>query len=236
MKEPVCGTCGQIVTVMNGRIVPHWRSRDMPYRCTASGREVPLALAKEEPQLRWTRRTQAPRATLGKRSRNSNVLFGTRHSSRAEDNTPVPVPEWVPAWRDGYVPALALPAGSRTGVWLPRRSMSEHQRQIGDLLPTTHSLEWNGDRKCWTFASQHFLSVARKLLRRNQRIVLGREYNPKEKCNGACRHARLFECTCSCRAKYHGGGQWMSGWKRLDEFGTRYRGAAWHWMVFTPDV
>ncbi|WP_158751386.1 hypothetical protein [Streptomyces bicolor] len=236
-KEPICGTCGQIVKVEDGKIVPHWRSRDMPYRCTASGQRVPLALAKEDPQLRWRRRTEAPRATLGDRSRYVHRVFLDRagHSSRAEDNTPVPVPDWLPAWRGDYLPAIALPGGSPTGIWLPRRSMPEHQRLISDLLPTTHSLQWNGDRMCWTFANRHFLNVTRQLLRRNKRIVLGREYNPDEKCNGACRHARLFECTCSCQAKYHGGGRWMSGWTTVDEFDTRYRGAAWHWMIFTLD-
>ncbi|MCM1967668.1 MULTISPECIES: hypothetical protein [unclassified Streptomyces] len=236
-KEPICGSCGQIVRVEQDRILPHWLSRDMPFRCAASGRQALGFLAKEDPLLRRYRRTRATPATLRGRSGYVHRVFHdeSRRSSRAEDNTPVPAPPWLPAQGGGHLPAVALPGSGPTGIWLPRRSMRDHERLVAGLLPTTHSLQWNGDRKCWTFTKRHFLSVTGKLLRSHERIVLGREYNPDEKCNAACKGARLPECTCSCRAKYHGRGGWMRGWTAVEEFDSRYRGAAWHWTVFTRE-
>ncbi|GAA2416813.1 hypothetical protein GCM10010378_70830 [Streptomyces viridochromogenes] len=129
--------------------------------------------------------------------------------------------------------AATLPGSGPADVWLPGKTRGERWRFIGRLLPSTHGLRWNEERGCWSVPTRHFLELARHLLRYDQVIMLGREFNPIEKCNGACRHAARPDCQCSCRAMYHGQGQWKAGWIEVTEFDTDYHGDSSHWTIFS---
>ncbi|MFD7452816.1 hypothetical protein [Kitasatospora sp. NPDC059827] len=118
------------------------------------------------------------------------------------------------------------------GLWLPERSRTDQYRMLAGLLPTTRSLIWSELAGHWTFSVRHALDVTRKVARRNQLIILGREYNPKENCTPSCRRAAEFTCTCTCLAKFHGDGRWMKGLRIVEELDTSRDSAAWHWMIF----
>ncbi|GHH91066.1 hypothetical protein GCM10017779_15230 [Streptomyces capillispiralis] len=154
----------------------------------------------------------------------------------SHDDDPVPAPELLPMHEGRHYVAVMLPGSGPADVWLPGKNRGEQRRFIGRFLPSTHGLKWNERRGCWSVPTRHFLELARHLLRYNKVIMLGREFNPLERCNGACRHAAGPNCQCSCRAKYHGRGKWKAGWIELNEFDTRHRGAAWHWTLFSRNT
>lgn len=130
-----------------------------------------------------------------------------------------------------HLSSIGLPAKGWFGVWFPAHTMWEHERKLSSWLGSDRSFRWDGREGCWTVASANFPRISRELLRRYPSVLIGREYNPHEKCNSSCRNAQGFLCTCSCRAKYHGRGKWRSGWKTLGEFSGLRAGSPWHWMV-----
>ncbi|WP_371578084.1 hypothetical protein [Streptomyces sp. NBC_01314] len=80
-------------------------------------------------------------------------------------------------------------------------------------------------------ATRHFIELAGSLVKRHSRMVLGREYNSSEKCNHRCMNALGHECTCSCLARNHGRGGWMSGWRITAETTSVADGREWSWTV-----
>lgn len=209
----ICATCRQAVAIDKaGCFVPHHR-RDSPFQCYASGMPASEALA-----------TRSKRSTVPGRA-----FRAKRFTAPAPSFLEPPV--WLPTWDGQHLPSIALPATGPVGIWLPRRTNWEHEARIIDYAGSPP--EWNGHRGCWTVPNRRFLHLTGQLLARNQRIVVGREFNPREACTSSCKNARLPYCTCSCRAKYHGGGRWMAGWSILDEVDTEHQGQSWHWIVVT---
>jgi hypothetical protein len=232
---PICGYCRQIVELRSGIIIPHWREDFSSSLCPASYRE--------STRVRWLRGEEFEHYQLEraeKANRRRQQLRATHDAARRVvnpyDDDPVPAPELLPMHEGRRYVAVMLPGSGPADVWLPGKTRGEQRRFIGRFLPSTHGLGWNEKRGCWSVPTRHFLELARHLLRYNQVIMLGREFNPIEKCNGACRHAAGPDCQCSCRAKYHGQGQWKAGWIEVNEFDTDYHGDAWHWTIFTRDT
>ncbi|MEF2528022.1 MULTISPECIES: hypothetical protein [Streptomyces] len=90
---------------------------------------------------------------------------------------------------------------------------------------------WDLRGECWTVPKDHYLPVLDKMLKRRSQLMLGREYNPGERCNPRCKRAKRPFCTCSCLAKYHSHGTWMKSFVTLEEFRTRHQGRSWNWMI-----
>jgi hypothetical protein len=143
----------------------------------------------------------------------------------------MPAPKWLPQWKGGSLASVVLPASGWLGVWVPGYSKVTQAYRVQDLTQRNVTSAWSARMECWTVNNQHFQSVANTLMRRHKMIVVGREYNPHEKCTASCRSARGPLCTCSCQAKNHGGGRWMTGWSVAGEFGSVVDGNRWHWMV-----
>lgn len=233
-RAPICRFCRQIVELRSGIIVPHWREPHSHSLCPATYRSYAY--------VRWLRgaelaRYQLELAAKAKRRQKLRAAYDTiPRNVNSHDDDPVPAPELLPMHEGRHYVAVMLPGSGPADVWLPGKSRGEQQRFIGRFLPSTHGLKWNEWRGCWSVPTRHFLELARHLLRYNKVIMLGREFNPLERCNGACRHAAGPNCQCSCRAKYHGRGKWKAGWIEVNQFDTRHRGAAWHWTLFTRDA
>jgi hypothetical protein len=129
--------------------------------------------------------------------------------------------------------SLSLPASGALRIWLPHTTSLGHIASIDDMMTSSTRPVWDPQRECWTVPKNHFLVMVGKLLGRHKHLMLGREYNPHEKCNASCKNAHGPYCTCSCLAKYHGRGRWMEGFTQVDELNTMYRGESWHWLVVT---
>jgi hypothetical protein len=129
--------------------------------------------------------------------------------------------------------SLSLPASGALRIWLPHTTSLGHIASIDAMMTTSTRPVWEPERDCWTVPKNHFLVMVGRLLGRHKHLMLGREYNPHEKCNASCKNAHGPYCTCSCLAKYHGRGRWMEGFTQVDELATRYRGESWHWLVVT---
>lgn len=211
--EAVCRNCRQIVRVdAAGNVLSHRRADHSPFQCYASGKpgsEVTTKRGVGGPRLNRAERFTLPPQTL------------------------LAPPKWLPAWRDDHIASLALPADGPLGVWLPQHTSWQQQQRIGDYMPTSTPPLWQEQRGCWTVPNQHFLRIAGELMARSSRIMVGREYNPREACTSSCKSARGPLCTCSCRARYHGRGRWRRGWTTLAEFDTRHEMRSWHWIVVT---
>lgn len=195
-----------------GNVDSHRRAHFSPFQCYASGKpasEVTTNLGKSGPQPKRAERFTLPPQNF------------------------LEPPEWLPAWRDNHLASLALPAEGLLGVWLPQHTSWQQQQRIGVYMPTSTRPLWQEKRGCWTVPNQHFLRLAGELLARNEQIMVGREFNPYEACTSSCKNAQGPLCTCSCRAKYHGGGRWRRGWTTFAEFDTRHEMRSWHWVVVT---
>lgn len=210
-----CLKCRSIIEVdQDGRVVAHDRllSR-LP--CHASGQLAALV------SVEWGPGPQRSQQIAGKR----------RRRDRPKQPVYLKPPEWIPDYRGEHLPTIGLPANGWFGVWFPAHTMWEHERKLRDWVGSDRSFRWNGHEGCWTVAGAHFPRISRELIRRYPSVLIGREYNPRERCNSSCQNARGFLCTCSCRAKYHGGGKWRSGWRTLGEFSGQRAGKPWHWMA-----
>ncbi|MFF5544704.1 CoA-transferase [[Kitasatospora] papulosa] len=95
--------------------------------------------------------------------------------------------------------SIGLPAKGWLGVRLPAHTMWEHERKLYSWRK--RSFRWDCHQGCWTVASDHFPRICKELLKRYPGALIGREFNPNERCNSSCQNARGFLCTCSCRAK-----------------------------------
>lgn len=160
---------------------------------------------------------------------------GTRHDAKPAKRPPehLPAPAWLPPWQERHMASLSLPASGALRIWLPHTTSLGHIASIDAMMTTSTRPVWEPERDCWTVPKNHFLVMVGRLLGRHKHLMLGREYNPHEKCNASCKNAHGPYCTCSCLAKYHGRGRWMEGFTQVDELATRYRGESWHWLVVT---
>lgn len=232
MAEPtVCQDCCQIVRVdVDGSVQPHSSDPSGERACDSSGlltgrvAEIVAASATRARPVRQgsTRLSSAP------------VRTSAPAASRrlpAVDPDAMPAPKWLPQWKGGSLPSVVLPSDKWLGVWMPGYSKVTQAYRVEDLTRRNVTSAWSAEMECWTVSSQHFLTVADTLMRRHQTIMVGREYNPRESCTVSCKKAQGPLCTCSCRAKNHGGGQWMAGWSVADEFGSTVRDKPWHWLV-----
>ncbi|MFF2957257.1 hypothetical protein ACFVVU_38720 [Kitasatospora sp. NPDC057965] len=225
---PICARCHQLVDVKGGLIVTHWRD-GTSIQCPASFREARAALWRGGPR---DREALLKAAEHSRQQRIAQRKAGAL-ARPLEDPTPLEAPSWLPLWSGEHLPAIVLPARSPVGMWLPGRSRTQQYTMLARLLPTTRSLIWSELAGHWTFSVRHALDVTRKVARRNQLIILGREYNPREKCTSSCQRAAEFTCTCTCLAKFHGGGRWMKGLRVVDGFDARRENTSWYWTVFS---
>lgn len=212
-----CLKCRNFVEVeQDGCVAIHTRPLS-GLHCHASGQLASLV------SVQWGLGPRHSRTTVsgGKRS-------GHGRRKKAEYLKP---PEWLPSYQGAHLPSIGLPAKGWLGVWFPAHTMWEHERKLYSWLGSDRSFRWDGRQGCWTVASDHFPRISRELLQRYPGVLIGREYNPSERCNSSCQNARGFLCTCSCLAKYHGRGKWRSGWRTLGEFSDRREGRPWHWMA-----
>lgn len=216
ITDAICAACKQSVRITpDDNLAPHERplsklpcvASGLPAREALLGGRICVLTPRSEP---WSFRAQ--------RSTSRKGAF-------------LKAPKWLPTWGGKQLPSVALPAKGTVGIWLPRRTSWEQEKLIGNLLPTSRSPEWDGRRGCWTAPNRHFLLLANQLLDRSERVAIGRQYNPSEKCTSSCKNAQLPLCTCSCRGKYHGRGHWMADWKVLKETDTHYQGQSWHWFI-----
>lgn len=214
-----CLKCRRFIKVdQHGRVITHDRPlSQLP--CHASGQLATLVSVQWGPGPRRTRQI-------------SGKSNGRRHDRRQKTDYLKP-PDWLPNYRGEHLPTISLPAHGWFGVWLPAHTMWEHERKLSGWVGSDRSFRWDGRESCWTIAGAHFPRVSQELLRRHPNVLIGREYNPRERCNSSCKNARGFLCTCSCRAEHHGRGKWRSGWTILGEFGGRRAGRPWHWMAVT---
>ncbi|MGW2544827.1 hypothetical protein ACWC5I_29105 [Kitasatospora sp. NPDC001574] len=224
---PICARCHQLVEVKGGLIVPHWRD-GTSVQCPASYREARAVLWRGDDRER-----EALLATAedNRRQRLARQKAGPL-AKAPEDTEDLVAPPWLPQPSGELLPSIVLPSKSPVGLWLPGRSRTQQHQVLAGLLPTTRSLVWSALAGHWTFSVRHALAVTGKVARRNQLILLGREYNPREKCTSSCKRAQEFTCTCTCLAKFHGGGRWMKGLRIVEEFDASREGSPWHWMVF----
>lgn len=213
-----CLKCRSFIEVdQDGRVAAHDRPLS-GLRCHVSGQSLAASGSVE-----W-----------GPRPRRSQQISGGgdgRRRDRRKETEYLKPPEWIPNYQGEHLSSIGLPAKGWFGVWFPAHTMWEHERKLSSWLGSDRSFRWDGREGCWTVASANFPRISRELLRRYPSVLIGREYNPHEKCNSSCRNAQGFLCTCSCRAKYHGRGKWRSGWKTLGEFSGLRAGSPWHWMV-----
>lgn len=212
-----CVKCRNFVEVdQDGRVAAHTRPLSRLH-CGASGQLVSLVSVEWGPGPRHSRTIAS-----GRKER--------RHGRRKKAEYLKP-PDWMPRYQGAHVASIGLPAKGWLGVWLPAHTMWEHERKLYSWLGSDRSFRWDGHQGCWTVASDHFPPISKELLKRHPSVLIGREFNPNERCNSSCQNARGFLCTCSCRAKIHGHGKWRSGWRTLGEFGSRRGGRPWKWTA-----
>ncbi|QIP84515.1 hypothetical protein GLX30_11325 [Streptomyces sp. Tu 2975] len=218
-----CEECGERVTihVYTGKVFAH----GSPRQCPMSGKPVyDLASVAEGRPRRLSHFDRSREESAEKRAprvRKPRAPF-------------IDFPGWFPRWEDEALPSVALPAKGRIGVWLPEKSHRQHGDFVDLLLGGRVAHSWDPDRACWSVSKDHFIALTAGLLRRYGRISVGREFDSGEACNPSCRNARRYECTCSCRARNHGGGSWMRGWDVQGETTRRERGRDWSWMNVAP--
>ena len=203
----ICPYCAQpVARTRQGRVAPHRLTQYSERLCKGGGQQP----------LRDSRRA----------SRDAEL-------AKQKSGTELPVPGWLPPWRQRYPASLALPASGALRIWLPNTSSLGHIAAIDAAMRTETRPTWDVHQECWTVPKNHFLLMAGKLAARHMHLMIGREYNPGEKCNSSCKNAQGPYCTCSCLAKYHGRGKWMKGLTPVDEFGTNYHLESWYWRIVT---
>lgn len=228
---PVCKDCCQIVRITkDGTVETHSSEPYGEHVCDASGlltgrvAEIVAASAgKAHPVRQSSTRLPPVPARLARHGGSSNLPAAAPEA--------MPAPKWLPQWKGGSLATVILPASGWLGVWMPGYAKPTQAHQVEDLTQRAVTSAWSERMECWTVNNQHFLSVANSLMRRHKLIMVGREYNAREKCTASCKTAQGPLCTCSCRAKNHGGGRWMAGWSVAGEFGSVVDGNPWHWMV-----
>jgi hypothetical protein len=124
-----------------------------------------------------------------------------------------------------------LPARGRTGYWIPEHGWQKHEQFVRTYVHRRARPEWEQHNDSWAVATDHFIELVSILVKRHGRILLGREFNRSEQCNYRCRNASGYVCTCSCRARNHGGGAWMHGWRVKDDTTEVVHGRTWSWTV-----
>ncbi|MFE7839127.1 hypothetical protein ACFU53_24670 [Streptomyces sp. NPDC057474] len=129
------------------------------------------------------------------------------------------------------LPSIALPARGRMAVWLPKHTYTSHEDFITTYLGERVQPKWEDGLGSWTVANRHFINLAEVLLRRYPRIAVGREYDSDEECNARCRNAVGHSCKCSCKARNHGDGKWMDGWRITGETTQVRERREWNWIA-----
>jgi hypothetical protein len=171
-----CVKCHNSIEVdQDGRVVAHERPVSR-FPCHASGQLAALVSVEWGPGPRRSRRI----AGGGE---------GRRRDRRKTTEYLKP-PEWLPNYRGEHLPTIGLPANRWFSVWFPAHTMWEHERKLSGWVGSDRSFRWDGREDCWTVASAHFPRISRELLRRYPSVLIGREYNSRERCNSSCQNAR----------------------------------------------
>ncbi|MET7852355.1 hypothetical protein ABZT48_29840 [Streptomyces avermitilis] len=126
---------------------------------------------------------------------------------------------------------ITLPARGRLGYWIPEHGWQKHEEFVHRHVHGRARPEWDHGGDSWALTTRHFIELAGALVKRHGRMVLGREYNSSKQCNYSCMNASGYECTCSCQARNHGRGGWMSGWRITAETTSVAQGREWSWTV-----
>lgn len=214
-----CRLCSSAIQidVRSGKVYPHRRA-DARTQCSESGKPryrpgAPTELLHELKPSVITRRPPRPVSTILE--------------------VPVPRPAWVPSLDDADAPVITLPAHGRLGYWVPGHGWQKHEEFVHRHVHGRARPEWDHGGGSWSLATRHFIELAGVLVKQYGRILLGREYNSSESCNPRCMNASGYECTCSCLARNHGRGGWMSGWRITAETTSLVHGRHWSWTVLT---
>lgn len=227
----VCQDCCQIVRVTeDGSTEAHSSGPYGERTCASSGLltgRVAAIVASSAQRAHPIRPGFLRKSLLPMRAATSGEAPQLRPSS----STPMPAPKWVPEWNGENLPSVILPSSGWIGAWVPGYSKPMQAYRVQDLTRRNVTSSWSARLECWTVNNRHFQTVADTLMQHYRMILVGREYNPNEKCNVRCRDAEGPLCTCSCRAKNHGRGRWMDGWTVTGEFDSVIDGSPWHWMV-----
>ncbi|MFF5521891.1 hypothetical protein [Streptomyces coeruleorubidus] len=230
-ETPVCRDCCQIVKIAeDGSVEPHSNEPYGEQACVSSGLLtgrvadiVATSAIKAHPVRQSSMRLMLVPARL--------AAHGNSPHLPAVTSDAMPAPKWLPQREGECLASVLLPASGWLGVWVPGYSKTAQAYRVQDLTQRNVTSSWSARMQCWTVNSQHFLTVANTLMQRHKMILVGREYNPREKCTESCKSAQRPLCTCSCRAKNHGGGGWMTGWSVAGEFESTVDGNSWHWIV-----
>ena len=111
--------------------------------------------------------------------------------------------------RDQKRPQVRLPYDRFNGFWL----RGNRRRR-----PT-----WNDERDCWEIPAAWFDDTVMRCVKKHGSAYVIQPYRAKETCAYACRHAKGFECQCSCMGENHGSEGANAGWLDIGEaFSVRY--------------
>lgn len=214
-----CRLCGGSIRIdrRTGKVLAHPRADRRAGQCPESAKQ------------RY--RPGAPQTPLYVLSATGTSPAVARRPRSTIREVPVPRPSWIPLWGDVEAPVVTLPAKGRTGYWIPEHGWQKHERFVHDHVHGGARPEWERSTDSWAVATDHFIELAGTLVQRHGRILLGREFNSSEQCNPRCRSARGYVCTCSCRARNHGGGGWMRGWRVADDTTLIVDGRSWSWTM-----
>lgn len=230
-ETPVCQDCCQIVRITeDGSAEPHSSEPYGEGACDSSGLlagRVADIVAGSALRAHPVRQSSTRLPLLPART---SVPSGPPRPPTVTPDA-MPAPKWLPQWKGECLASVVLPASGWLGAWIPGYSKATQAHRVQNLTQRNVTSTWSASMECWTVNNQHFLTVANTLMRRQKMIMVGREYNPREKCTASCKNARGPLCTCSCQAKNHGGGRWMTGWSVTGEFGSMVDGNPWHWIV-----
>lgn len=214
-----CQLCGGAIRIdrRTGKVLAHPRADRRVGQCPESAKQ------RYQPG--------APQIPLYKIGRSDNSPPTPRRPRSTIQEVPVPRPSWIPLWGDADAPIVTLPAKGRTGYWIPKHGWQRHEQFVHTYVHGRARPEWERNNGSWAVATDHFIELTGALVQRHGRILLGREFNRSEKCNPSCMNAMGYVCTCSCRARNHGGGGWMSGWRVADETTLVIDGRSWSWTL-----
>lgn len=224
-----CEVCGAKVKIhiRSGKALAHNEPGQLSL-CTTSGEVIcePVRPTPQKPD-----RTQQERESTRMRIPSPGVYRGVSFAAPSF----MASPRWFPEWDGEVLPSVALPARGRMAVWMPKRTYTNHEDFIRTYLGDGVQPKWEDSLGCWTVAKRHFITLAQALLRRYPRIAVGREYDSDEACNARCRNARGPLCTCSCKARNHGHGKWMDGWRITGETTQVVESREWSWIAVESD-
>ncbi|MER7736888.1 hypothetical protein ABTX34_00900 [Streptomyces sp. NPDC096538] len=189
-ETPVCQDCCQIVKITeDGSVEPYSFEPYGEHACVSSGLLtgrvsdiVATSAMKAHPVRPSSTRLSLVPARL--------AAYGNSPHRSAAASAAMPAPKWLPQWEGRCLASVLLPASGRLGVWIPGYSKTAQAYRVQDVTQRNVTSNWSAKMECWTVNGQHFLNVANTLMQRHKMVLVGREYNPREKCTESCKGAQ----------------------------------------------